>query len=196
MRRMPRATYFWPGLPQLWAQGGWGSLCVALTAATLLNVAILASFAWSELLAPVERSVLWGGLGLFWIGAAVTSEIARRRDRNPDGDAFARATELCLQGDYCQAEEILTDLLRQDVRDVEARLSLATLMRHMGRREEALEQLELLVRFDGSQRWEAEIRSERERLAESELADSPFATYDSQSEPSDGDPPAEAVEAA
>ena len=42
---------------------------------------------------------------------------------------------------------------------------LATLMRHTGREEEAARQLDVLVRWEESQKWELEIRHELELLA-------------------------------
>jgi len=44
------------------------------------------------------------------------------------------------------------------------------LLRHTGRTEEAINQLDTLVRFDGAAKWEVEIEHERELLAEAKAA--------------------------
>jgi thioredoxin-like negative regulator of GroEL len=80
-------------------------------------------------------------------------------------DGFPEALEHYLRGDYYQAEQVLDGLLRQNMRDLDARLMLATLFRRAGRFEEATRQLDTLVRFEGAGKWELEIRGERRRLA-------------------------------
>ncbi len=49
MRRTPWIVYTWPGLPQIWHQGSWFGLIIAVFAAGLLNFALLAGFGFSEL---------------------------------------------------------------------------------------------------------------------------------------------------
>ena len=71
-----------------------------------------------------------------------------------------------MKGDYYQAEHVLEGLLRRNLRDVDARLMLATLLRHTGRLDEAAGQLDTLARFEGAGKWELEMRRERELLAE------------------------------
>ena len=55
--------------------------------------------------------------------------------------------------------------MRKNRRDVEARLMLATLLRHTRRPEEAARQLEVLVRLDEARKWELEIQHEWNMLA-------------------------------
>ncbi len=88
----------------------------------------------------------------------------------PENDPFAAALDHYLKGDYYQTEQILEGLLRRNVRDLEARLMLATLLRRTGRRDEAARQLDLLGRLEGAGKWEMEIEDERERLAEAETS--------------------------
>jgi cytochrome c-type biogenesis protein CcmH/NrfG len=71
-----------------------------------------------------------------------------------------------LKGDYYQAEHVLEELLRRNLRDVDARLMLATLLRHTGRLDEAAGQLDTLVRLEGASKWQWEIEQERDLLAE------------------------------
>jgi cytochrome c-type biogenesis protein CcmH/NrfG len=68
-------------------------------------------------------------------------------------------------GNWFEAEVTLNKLLTRNVVDVEARLMLATLLRHTGRFQEAGEQLGRLSRMDGAERWQMEITRQRTRLA-------------------------------
>ncbi len=173
MRRMPKAMYVWPGLPQLWKGGNWYALAVAATAAALLNLLLAVTFGWSELIAPATRTALWIGMFAGWITAIAATEMRYRRtnpaeDTDADTDRYCEAIEFYLKGDYFQAERLLSGLLRRDARDAEARLTLATLMRRTGRFDEATRQLDRLVRIEAAEKWELEIERERELLAELE----------------------------
>ncbi len=57
-------------------------------------------------------------------------------------------------------------LLRRDEHDLEARLMLATLLRHTKRFDEATSQFNMLAGLDGAHRWALEIHREGELLAE------------------------------
>ena len=171
MRRTRWTTYLWPGLPQLWTWGSWSGLAVALGMAALLDVLLLVSFGWSELIGPSLRNALWAGFGVFWIVAACWSARQCRRwaaagNPDPGQDAFVAALDHYLKGDYFQAEQALEGLLRRNPRDLDARLMLATLLRRAGRRDEAVRQLDALARLEGADKWELEMRRERELLAE------------------------------
>jgi len=171
MRRTPWTTYAWPGLPQLWSNGSWSGLALAVVAAVLLDLLLLASFGWSELIDFRVRNALWLAFGVAWVVAVVWSvRQSRRRAADerlgPRKDVFGDAQECYLRGDDYQAERILESLLRQNIRDVDARLMLATLLRRAGRTDEALRQLDTLARFEGAEKWELEILDERQLLAE------------------------------
>lgn len=169
MRRKRSVTYLWPGLPQLWSRGSWGGLAGAAATAALLNLGLLGTFGWSELIAPPMRTAIWLTLGVIWLGSAILSAIGdhRRRqveDLDPADGAFAEALQHYLKADWFQAEGSLRGLLRRNGADLDARLMLATLLRHTGRLEEATGQLDLLGRFEGAAKWEWEISRERELL--------------------------------
>jgi thioredoxin-like negative regulator of GroEL len=132
---------------------------------------LLVSFGWSELIDPSLRTVLWGAFGVSWIVAAGWSarQCGRQAaigDVDPEEDLFGKALDHYLQGDYQQTEQILEGLLRRNIRDLEARLMLATLLRRAGRFDEAARQLDTLTRFEGAGKWELETQQERELLAE------------------------------
>jgi predicted Zn-dependent protease len=146
-------------------------LALALGTAAALDLLVLASFGWTELLAPGLRSTLWTVFGLFWLTAAGWSAMHCRQRAaaagpNPSADGFAEALDCYLKGDYYQAEHVLEGLLRRNLRDVDARLMLATLLRHTGRLDDARTQLDTLVRLEGAGKWHWEIQRERDLLAE------------------------------
>jgi hypothetical protein len=170
MRRMRWITYLWPGLAQLWQHGSWSGLVLALAAAAGLDVLLLVTFGWSELISQNPRNMLWAAFAALWIIAAGWSAGQCRRrtvTAGHDGaDEFVEAVDHYLKGDYYQAEHVLEALLRRNTRDLEARLMLATLLRRCGRLDDARGQLDTLARFEGAEKWEMEIRAQRKLLAE------------------------------
>jgi tetratricopeptide (TPR) repeat protein len=169
MVRMPWTTYLWPGLPHLWYGGLWSGLALAAGFAVLVNVLLLATFVWVELLDPRQLQWAWLATGGLWAGSAVVSAwygrgLAPRR-RNSAEAMFREALREYLQGSWFEAEQILGRLLRLQPRDVEARLMLATLMRHTKRHQEALEQLDRLELLADASKWDREIAEEKKLIA-------------------------------
>jgi hypothetical protein len=147
-------------------------LVLAVGATALLNVTLLGSFFWTDLIAPNFRILCWLTLGVVWGGSAVLAgwwnrRLAAREAPEVGQDLFNEARDHYLQGHWFEAEGALGRLIRRNSRDIEARLMLATLYRHTKRREEAARQLDLLVRLEGARKWELEIGRERTLLAES-----------------------------
>jgi lipopolysaccharide biosynthesis regulator YciM len=135
-----------------------------------LDLLLLGSFAWSELIGPGLRSALWAAFGVGWVIAAGWSARECRRwmaagTLDPLKDPFVEALDYYLKGDYYQAERLLEGVLRKNLRDVDARLMLATLLRHTGRPNEAMQQLNMLTRYEGAGKWQWEIQQERQLLA-------------------------------
>lgn len=175
MGRMPRATYLWPGLPQIWKRGAWSALALAVGFALLVNAALVVSFLWSELLPHGARTILWVVVGLIWSGSAVTACFRNSQERTIRAeqdriinDPYPEALDHYLKGNWFEAECVLGELLRRNPRDLEAGLLLATLLRHTGRFDEAAGQLERLGRFEGCEKWELEIGRERRLLDEAQ----------------------------
>jgi hypothetical protein len=173
MRRMQWTACLWPGLPQLWTHGSWAGLALAIGAAVVLDALLLVSFGWTELIGENVRNIVWAAFGVCWVVAAGWSvRDCRRRAAagtpDPKHDQFAEALDTYLKGDYYRTERILEGLLRRNLRDVDARLMLATLLRHTGRFEEAGKQLDTLTRFEGAGKWELELERERQLLAETQ----------------------------
>lgn len=171
MRRTPWFLYMWPGLPQIWFHGNWPGLLMALGAAVVLDVLLLVSFGWTELIGQNWRNALWVVFVAVWIAAVVWSRNQCRRQTTvcslvPEEDTFGQAMDHYLKGDSYEAEQILEDLLRRNTRDLDARLMLATLLRRAGRFDEATRQLDALAHSEGAGKWELEIQDERDLLAE------------------------------
>jgi hypothetical protein len=170
MVRTPWKLCLWPGLPHLWQRGAWLGLLVAIGFAVALNLLLLASFVWVELLSPGSLRLAWMGAAFVWIVSAGWSAWfgvgATPRQVATSEAMFREALSEYIQENWFEAERILGRLLERDARDVEARLLLATLLRHGKRYEEALEQLARLELLCDAQRWAREIALERQWLAE------------------------------
>ena len=170
MVRMPWATYLWPGLPQLWRQGLWWGLALAVGFGVLLNLLVMASFVWVELLGPGTLKFAWLAMSVLWLGSAVASVwhswgVVPRVTGSAEA-MFRVALSEYLKGNWFEAERTLGRLLELRPRDVEARLLLATLLRHNVRLTEALEQLARLELLEDARRWAREIEVEREAIAQ------------------------------
>ena len=116
--------------------------------------------------------MVWAAVMATWGGsllASTRSNLARRPDKQdltkPDA-IFREAVDEYLKGNWFEAERALAELLDRSPRDADARLMLATLLRHAGRLDEAAEHLDRLERMEQSSKWRWEIRRERERLDE------------------------------
>jgi thioredoxin-like negative regulator of GroEL len=136
----------------------------------LLNGLLLASFVWVELLSPGMLRAAWFVTGGLWLASAVTSAwygwgVAPRRANSAEA-MFREALGEYLQGKWFEAERILGRLLDTQPRDIEARLMLATLLRHNARFGEAAEQLARLELLQSAQTWAREIDVEKQAIAE------------------------------
>jgi predicted Zn-dependent protease len=110
---------------------------------------------------------------------------ARRAD--PEADRFDQALDGYLKGNWIEAERLLGGLLRRDDRDVDARLMLATLLRHTRRFDEATRELNRLVRLEGAQKWALEIRREGELLTGARRRAASENTEKTPGKPTNGD---------
>jgi hypothetical protein len=165
----PWITFFWPGFPQLWMRGSWLALAVAVGAGSMLNAALLGTLVWRELLPLEVRNALWMAIGLIWAAAALYSfflepDLPPHQRLDHTEDPFPKAVVEYLRGNWYEAERTLAALLRRDVRDVQARLLLAALLRRVGRLEEAGRQLDTLTRFETADSWQLEIQRERQLI--------------------------------
>ncbi len=165
----PWMTLLWPGLTQVWMRGSWTALAVAVVVGGTLNTALLATLVWRDLLPEQVRNTLWLAIGVLWAAGAFYSAFCEsgappHRRLDPAEDAFPKAVAEYLKGNWYEAERTLAALLRQDVRDVPARLLLVSLLRRTGRLEEAGRQLDTLARFETADPWELEMKRERQQI--------------------------------
>ena len=173
----PWATFFWPGFPQIWMRGNWMALAVAVGAGCILNGALLGTLVWRELLPGEVRNAFWLVTGLIWVSAALYSacfdhDLPPYSRFDSAEDPFPGAVVEYLKGNWYEAERMLVALLRQDVRDAQARLLLAALLRRVGRLEEAERQLDALARFETSDHWQLEIQRERQLIKNRQAGES------------------------
>ena len=191
MGRMSWATYLWPGLPQLWYGGSIAGLALAGGFAALLNLLLLCSFVWEQLLSPWQVGLGWAAIIAVWMASAVVTAWQGRREAPWAGIAsaeglFRKALGEYLQRNWFEAERILRDLLRLCPGDAEARLLRATLLRRTGRPQEALDELGRIELMRDAEKWSWEIAAERQLLAEHQagpLADDRVATNDQPAQP-------------
>jgi tetratricopeptide (TPR) repeat protein len=143
------------------------------------NVLAAATFVWTEWLSRQVWWVAFGTLAVVWLLAWFESRADWRRliaelsagegglpDPAEQADRwFREAQAYYLAGDWVSAEQALLKLLKQDARDAEVRLMLATLWRHEGRLDSAREELDRLERLEAAGPWSDEIARERERIS-------------------------------
>ena len=187
--KIHKTAYFWPGLPQLWIRGSWAGLLVAVGFTVLANVLLLATLVFGEWLSTETRLIGTGVLAVVWLLARWQSRTERQAgsiaatyatineettDEEVEAEAgvverppaerdllFREAQGHYLSNDWVATEQVLLKLLKQDARDAESRLMLATLWRHQGRSAEALRQLDRLERLEAAENWQHEIAAER-----------------------------------
>ncbi|TWT87706.1 hypothetical protein Mal64_32490 [Pseudobythopirellula maris] len=188
-RRSHWAAYLWPGLAHLWHSGAWAGLALAVGFGVLLNLLIISTWVWPAWLEP--RLKLGCGLivGLLWVAALWETRgelrrVAQRREAEESGvptpedtrqvarqaeldDLLCESQKRYLRGDWLAALSAVDRLLHADRHDVEAQLLRASVLRRVGRDEEAKRQLQHTSRFDDAQQWAFEIGRELERLEES-----------------------------
>ena len=172
------SAYLWPGLPQLWTRGSWAGLTLAVGFTALVNALAATTFVWNEWLPVRIRWIALGAAGVIWFLAwlegradwrRLLSELSAGENAavSPDqrNDAlFREAQAAYLAHDWVSAEQTLLKLLKYDHRDAEARLMLATLLRHEQRTDAAAEHLDRLELLETAAAWRHEIAQERERL--------------------------------
>ncbi len=168
---IPCVMSLWPGLPRLWRVGSWYGLAQALGFAFLLQLTVVTSLIWTETLGPMARAVVWFFVLVYWLFAAGPSFKRAALSFKGGFSSFDRehlfqaAQKEYLRGNWQQAEQLLGQQLAADAGDVEARLYLATLFRHIGRHDAAREQLDHLEEGHGWGKWTFEVIRERAGLA-------------------------------
>lgn len=164
-------TLIWPGMPWLWLRGSVGGLVLAVAFAVVLDVAVITTWIWSELVDLQVSVGIWTSVAAVWLVATVSAlasfppPIPRARDDAADA-LYVKARDAYLARDWLAAETKLRALLVVAPTDGEAQLLLATLLRRVGRVGEAKTALEKLARSDSGAVWQAAIAREVSRIAD------------------------------
>lgn len=166
---MKKSLWLWmiPGLAAVLVRPSWSAWLASVLLSACFQVALIGSFLWPEMLSPVQRLALWGIVGGGWlINAVVSWQMLRREEsrlrRRQTQDAFPEALRFYLRGDRARAELVLRQLLREDPRDIEAALLLASVWRRQGRLDPARSLLANLANLEAADPWAFEIRREME----------------------------------
>jgi hypothetical protein len=183
-------TWLWPGWTRGWL-GEWPGLGQAACFTLLVDLMLLVTVVWDEVLGSTAAWFGWSLAAVAWtIGAVAGRRRLKVLSESTDDaavaatspqDLFPAALNEYLQGNWLVAEEKCRELVRRRRDDVEARLLLATLLRHTERLDEARQALVELEKFDGAVRWEMEIACERQLLEEAEanvMADEAVSSED------------------
>lgn len=186
-------TPLWPGLTQLWFSGSWWGLAIGCSFAWLVNLAVISTFVWTELLGPWSRLGVWILLLLVW-GMSLALSFRQLLTDDPATsaaaaeDLFRRAQREYLTGNWYKAEQLLNKVIQLNGKDVDAELMLAALLRRTGQLTEAADRLRRLEATDGAEKWHNEIARERQLLDEQFHPPIPSQTNSIQSTPSENKP--------
>jgi len=164
-----------------------------------MNLALLSTFLWTSWPSEGFTWVIWPVVLVVWLGSAIVTFLQFERivqlqmePDQADDTLLIRAQTEYLKGNWSEVQSLVSRQLKDQPRDIPARLLLATLFRHTGSLEKAGQQLDVLDRFDESEAWRFEIDRERELLDEYE-----GGVIETELEPGtgdrDGDPDEQAV---
>ena len=64
-------TLVWPGMPWLWLRGSFLGLVLALAFAVILDVAVLTTWIWSELIDVRLSLAVWTATAAIWLAGTV-----------------------------------------------------------------------------------------------------------------------------
>ena len=97
MRALPAITCLWPGLSRLWWRGEWAGLALAVVFGAALNLVLVSTFIWPELLPA-------GWVIVGWLTVAAMSSAS--------DIALAKSVLLVLSGEtrsasYCRVRRLM-----------------------------------------------------------------------------------------
>ena len=186
-----RALYLWPVLPQLWLRGCWWGMALAVVFTALVNFVLVATFMWPLW---IEQSIVvmgWVAVLVTWfvgvfvmnrMSAAVQPTDDPRVQQNTTENfstdcpskknvfltktikLFQEAQRYYLRRDWLEAERKLNLLLELDPLDADAQIMIAAVYRRTNRPEQSRRALRYLTRMDNLEKWQWEIKQEREKL--------------------------------
>jgi hypothetical protein len=165
MRFRRWAICAWPGLADTWQRGDLAALLLAIGFALLLNLVMLTTFVWTEMVSQPIALTAWTVVLGLW-GASFVSSVRSVRAAAAAAagaeDLFPAILGEYLKGNWLEAERLCRQSLRSDEHDVDAQLMLATIGRRTRRFDEAERVLDKLAHTPGSAKWGFEIRDELE----------------------------------
>jgi hypothetical protein len=171
-------TLVWPGLPWLWLRGSLLGLVLALAFAVTLDAAVLTTWIWPDLVDLPLKLAAWTATVAIWLlgTASALAAFPAVLPVGPDATSdrlLVEARDAYLARDWLTAERLLRDLLERSPTDGEAQLLLATLLRRVGRPEEAATALDKLSASDVGVPWRHVIARERRLLTPGGTAGQP-----------------------
>jgi hypothetical protein len=192
-------TLVWPGLPWLWLRGSIAGLVLALAFAITCDVALVTTFIWPDLVELPFTLAVWTAIAVVWLVSTVSAAAAFPPSlaRPPAAEVdplFVRARDAYLARDWLAAETRLREVLVMSPTDGEAQLLLGTLLRRVGRLDEARDALGKLSASDAGSRWRTAIAAELDRVAAAargEPAAAGLVTLPLRNQASDEDAPAD-----
>ncbi len=163
-------TLVWPGLPWLWLRGSMAGLVLAVAFAVTVDVAIVTTFIWPDLVELPLTIGCWTAVGVIWLASTVSAIAAFPAPLASPSPAevdplFRRARDAYLARDWLAAELRLREVLDMAPTDGEAQLLLGTLLRRVGRLEEARIAFEKLASSDSGAPWRQAITAELRLIA-------------------------------
>jgi tetratricopeptide (TPR) repeat protein len=139
-----------------------------LAFAAVVNVALLGTFVWTELLSGWQWWLVWSTAVIAATGSLAHGDgpqpgrgTVAGRLVEPADDLFATAQQEYIRTHWVEAEVLLRRLLVKLPGDAAARLLLATLYRRTGRYKEAQHELRRIESLNDGDDWCWEIERER-----------------------------------
>ncbi|MDX1964272.1 MAG: hypothetical protein SFX18_14050 [Pirellulales bacterium] len=159
----------WPGLPELWQGGDFSALIQAVIFSGLLNLCILSTWVWLDLLPGAAWIGAWLILTGFWIiscysNARALQKLAYISSGETSANLFIQAQTEYLRGNWFEAENHVERLLQRRSNDVEARLLLVAIYRESGHFQAATQELAIVETLSDAAGWRFEILREKAYL--------------------------------
>lgn len=138
----------------------------ALGFAILLNLCIISTWGWTEVLENPVRTTAWLVTLGFWGFGIVGNRrflqaVAYSSARAAEADLFPAAQREYLRGNWLETERLVSELLSQNPSDIEAQLLLVALLRQTDNPTAALEHLAAAQMMTGCERWRLELAREQ-----------------------------------
>ncbi len=165
--------FLWPGAYGVIAYGRWKQLFISLAFSMPLLATLFSHCYWTDFPPHFIKQYYWFFFALTWIVLSICSykdlhSYTQTKKYDEKGEAFLEAQTQYLHGNWFETECCIKNILKRNPGDVEARLFLATLLRHLKRYSEAQKALTELEKYEESSRWRYEILQERNAIQEEE----------------------------